>query len=101
MHVGNLTATKTLKPKNWTTTVTVTIHDASHAPLSGVVVNFTWSGGYSASGSCTTGTNGACSAKSGAIANNGIVTYAVTNLTRANYTYAAASNHVTSITVSR
>jgi subtilisin family serine protease len=94
MHVGDLDRSATSSGNNWRATVTVTVHDASHNPVSGATVSFTWSGGYSASGSCVTTASGSCSATTGSIhKRNGSVTYTVTNVTHSSLTYQSSANH--------
>jgi hypothetical protein len=93
----------------WSATVTIEVHGANHAPLANVSVNGTWSGGYSGSGSCTTGSNGGCLISSGNIWRGETnTTFRVDNLTHTAFTYVPAKNHGpdgdsngTSITVNR
>ena len=61
IHLGDLSATISGK-KNWTGTVTITIHQAfggGHTAISGVTVTGTWLG-YSGDSSCETNSAGQC-----------------------------------------
>ena len=92
-HVGNLNGTATSTKNNWQASVTVTAHDASHAALIGAVVTGAWSGGFSATASCTTNSAGQCTVQSGNInRNRSSVTFTVTNVASA-LAYSAAGNH--------
>ena len=61
VHVGDLDASSVISGSRWNATVTVTVHDASEAPVPNVTVNGSWSNGTTGTGSCTTGANGTCS----------------------------------------
>ncbi len=94
MHVGDLDATKTVAKNGWRATVTVTVHSTDPAIVSGVVVSFTWSGGITGSGTCTTGTNGTCTVTSSNIkTTKPSVTFTVTNLAKTGYSYLSSANH--------
>ena len=91
-HVGDLDASTTSTKNTWQASVTVIVHDASHAALSGAVVTGTWSGGYSGSASCTTNGAGQCIVQTGTLnRNRSSVTFTVTNVT-GSLTY-SGSNH--------
>ncbi|NPV08344.1 MAG: S8 family serine peptidase [Anaerolineae bacterium] len=93
MHVGDLDGSTTVAGRNWKATVTVTVHDAGHAPVASAAVTGTWSDGYSGSASCTTGAGGQCSVSTGAIKSVPSVTLTVTGVSRDGLTYDAGSNH--------
>jgi hypothetical protein len=94
MHVGDLDGTSTSQGGKWTATVTIAVHDANHNPVGNVTVTGNWSNGATGTASCTTGSNGQCSVNKSNIRNaKKSVTFTVNNVTRTNYTYAAASNH--------
>ena len=100
VHVGDLDGSSTNSGWRWFATVTILVHDATHAPVAGANVSGSWSRG-SASGSCTTGAGGTCTVTS---SNNSrwrrTVTYTVNDIVGS--TYAPADNHNgTSITLSR
>lgn len=93
MHVGDLDGSKS-GTRRWSATVTITVHDANHNPLSGVTVTGSWSAGASGTSSCTTNSSGQCSVSKTNIANTvSSVTFSVTNLSKSGYTYASSSNH--------
>jgi hypothetical protein len=89
--------------------VTITAHDDAHNPVSGATVTGNWSGGFSGTSTCTTGSAGTCSVTSGNIPKpKPTETFSVTNLNHAGMTYASSLNHDpdgdsngTSITVTR
>ena len=94
MHVGDLDGVSATNKSGWTGTVTIAAHDANHNPLSGVAVSGTWSGGYTGTGSCTTGTTGLCQAKTGTVSRkNASVTFTVAGATKTSYVYHATDNH--------
>jgi serine protease AprX len=92
-HIGNLDASATNTKNSWQATVTVTVHDPTHAGLSGATVTGNWGGGFSGTASCTTNGAGQCVVQTSNISRNKSgVTFAVTNVT-SSLTYAATSNH--------
>ena len=96
MHVGDLDGSGTNQAANrWQANVTITVHDSSHSPLSGVVVNGSWSAGAIGTSSCTTGTNGTCTVSKGSLAKRTVasVTFTVSGLTKTGYTYQSSANH--------
>ncbi len=100
IHVDALSGTKTISRNKWTATVTTTVKDANGALISGVVVSGAWSNGYTGTGTCTTGATGTCSITSGSMKSTvPSVTFTVTNLAAAGFTYTPTANVVNSITV--
>jgi hypothetical protein len=109
MHVGDLDGSRTnVNNVRWSAQVTITVHDANHAALSGAQVSGNWSAGGSST--CTTGSNGSCSVTLSNLSKtrNPSVTYTVSNVTKSGYTYQSGSNHDpdgdsngTSITINR
>ena len=92
IHVGDLDGSRSISKKSWTAKVTVTVHDASHAIVSGAAVGFTWGAG--SSGSCTTGSRGTCTVSaSGLPLTTSGVTFTVTGVSKPGTTYAPGSNH--------
>jgi serine protease AprX len=92
MHVGDLDRSAALKKGgSWTATVTIAVHDGSHAPVSGVVVSGSWSDGTT--GQCTTNASGACSLTKSLGKRVSSVTFTVTSLSRSGYVYQASANH--------
>ena len=68
VHAGAFTVAKSSANGQWTATVTYTVHDAAHQPVSGAQVFATWTpiSGINTPGSiipvsATTGANGQCS----------------------------------------
>ena len=93
IHIGDLDATSAGQGR-WTATVTITVHDANHNPISNATVTGAWSGGASGTSSCTTGSNGQCTVTKIDISKGrNSVTFTVNNVTRAAFTYTSATNH--------
>lgn len=101
LHVGSMTGAKSAKGKNWTATVTITALDQNNAAAAGVVVTGNWSGAKTGTASCTTATNGTCSVSTGSMSTGTSVTFTVTNLAKSGYTYNAAANAISSLTVTK
>ncbi|MGH9891136.1 MAG: S8 family serine peptidase, partial [bacterium] len=90
---GDLDGSATSIKNNWTATVTIRVHDASHNPVNGATVSVSWSGGFSGSASCVTNGGGACSVGTGNIPKKkGNVTLTVTNVS-GSLTYQPGDNH--------
>ena len=60
VHLENLEITKSGN-KRWSATVTTTIAEENSNPVSGAIVQGTWSGGSAGNESCTTDSEGRCS----------------------------------------
>ena len=58
VHVGDLDGSRTATKKNWSATVTVTVHNSSEAPVNGATVTGAWTG--AAGTSCPPPTAAAC-----------------------------------------
>ena len=103
VHVASLTPSTNRNGKaGWKATVTVGVQDSSNSPVANVTVSAGWSDGYTASGSCTTGTAGTCSIGTPRLDNSiTSVTLTVNNLTHATLTYNPADNVVTSVVVNK
>lgn len=95
LHVGDLDRSSASAGGNrWNATVTITVHNASHAAVSGVTVSGSWSNGATGSSSCTTNAAGQCSVtKTGNRNNTASVTFTVSNLTLSGATYNSGLNH--------
>jgi hypothetical protein len=97
VHVGNLNWTSTnTSATQWSAGVTITVHDANHAPVVGTTVTGLWvtfSG--SGSGNCTTGANGQCTVTRTGLSRTGNanVSYAVLTLAHAPDSYQVTQNH--------
>jgi hypothetical protein len=73
--------------------VTITVHDATHATVSGATVNGTWSAGFAGNASCTTA-GGTCKVTTGNLNKSKTsATFTVTNVTVSGATYVSSSNH--------
>jgi subtilisin family serine protease len=93
-HIGDLDGSSAPSSSTtWKATVTIYVHNASEAPLSGVKVNVTWTNGATGSASCTTNSNGYCSVSKTLSTSKTSVTLSVTSATRSSYTYNASANH--------
>ena len=95
VHIGDLDGTRSSVNKNfWRGKVTITAHDAAHAPVANATVAGTWSGGSAATASCTTGSTGTCEVVSGTISvNASSVTFTVTGVSHATLAYNPGANH--------
>lgn len=95
MHVGDLDGGAVSSAKQyWRGTVTVAIHDAAEAALSGAAVSGRWSGGYSGTGACTSDSVGRCSVTTGNIhVKKGTATFTVTGVSHPTSVYNANANH--------
>jgi len=88
MHVGDLDRASTASGSKWTARVTITVHDANHNPVSGVLVTGAWSAGAKGSASCTTASDGTCPVtKTNLSSRTASVTFTITSLTRSGYVY--------------
>ena len=95
MHIGDLDGSGTLVgSKRWKATITITVHNGSHGPVSGAIITGTWSGGISGTVTCSTSAAGTCSVTSPNIGNNQLnVTFTITNITHTTLTYNLSANH--------
>jgi PKD repeat protein len=92
IHVGDLDGSRSTTKKSWTAKVTVAVHDASDAVVSGATVSFTWGSG--GSGSCTTGSRGTCTVSaSGLSLGTSSVTFDVAGVVKSGTSYDAVKNH--------
>lgn len=95
LHVGDLDGSKTTGSTTWTAKVTILVHDAAEAPISGVTVAGTWSAGASGTGTCKTSAAGVCTIQKASIPKATTkVTFTVTGLTYSpTGVYVPGSNH--------
>lgn len=94
LHIGDLDRSSKLSGSKWNATVTIYIHDASERLVSSAKVTGKWSNGATGTVSCTTNTGGVCQvSKTGLAARTTSVTFTVTNVTRATFTYNSPANH--------
>lgn len=80
------------KGGNWTATATTTV-TSNGLPLAGAVVTGNWDGGSPVT--CTTGSNGACALQKNAAKKTASVTFRVTGVSLAGYTYDGANPSIT------
>jgi hypothetical protein len=94
LHVGDLDGSATSSGLVWRANITVLVHDADHNPIANVAVSGKWSNGYSGNAQCVTAGDGTCALSTGNIRRNTKkVTFTVTNLIKAGFTYSSAANH--------
>lgn len=95
VHVGDLDGFGVKSLTKWKATVTATVHDSTHSPVSGATVSGTWKvGSASYSGSCTTAAGGTCNLVRDKIATKvASVTFTVTNVSSPGRSYVPSSNH--------
>jgi hypothetical protein len=99
VHVGDLETSKTLGNKNWSATVSVTVHNehpvgGTATPVAGATVNGSWAGAATGTTSCVTNSSGVCSmTRSNLKNNNTSTTFTVTGITGSGLTYNATANH--------
>jgi hypothetical protein len=94
LHAGDLDGTRTIKSSSWTATMTVKVHNAGHAIVSGVTVTGVWSNGATGTVTCKTSSAGTCSiAKSSIPKTTASVTFTVTGMTLKASVYDGAANH--------
>lgn len=92
-HVGDLDGSKTGR-NSWKASVTIRVEDSNHVALPSATLSGSWSGGYTGSASCTTGSNGRCKVTTGSIPSSSTsVTFTVTNFSHASYAYNSVANH--------
>jgi subtilisin family serine protease len=104
VSLGGLTGSRTLSGNRWNATATITVKNASGSVVSGAVVAGRFvAGTASASGTCTTASNGICTLTLTRILNSvASVSFSVTNLSGASMSYNPAANAVaTQITIVR
>ena len=96
LHVGDLDGKTTINTSTrYTISITVTVHDGNHAPVSGVTVTGNWSGATTGGVSCKTTTAGTCVLSKGNILRgSGIVTLTMAGLALSPIgVYVPGSNH--------
>lgn len=93
VHVGDLDATAKVKGKsgNWSAGVSVTVHDAAHGRVGGVVVTGTWGDGTEVAASTNGG--GKATFNTGVLKDPSRVTFTVTNLGGSGFEFDPAASH--------
>lgn len=101
--VKSIALTKKLSKGKYTASAVVTVVDQTGKSIGGVTVNGVFSGAVSGTRSGTTATSGKSLGKvtltSPTFTANSSVTFTITGLSRSGYTYSAANNVVTSVTI--
>ena len=94
-HVGDLDGSATpAGGGKWNATITITVEDANHNPVANATVSGQWSAGTSGSGSCVTNVSGQCTVTKNNISkNSSSVTFTVTDVAHATYSYTSPDNH--------
>jgi subtilisin len=99
LHIGNLASTaKKVNTRYWQATVTITVDDQSLATVFHTTVTGTWSNGGRGNSTATTGTNGMCTVSLNNLTSSS-VTFTVTGVTAAGYTYDPSSNNLKSAVI--
>lgn len=94
LHISDLDRSSVKSGTKWNGTVTVYVHDTNHQPVAGATVYGKWSNGATGNVSCVTNSSGYCSiTKTGLKSSVSSITFTVTNVTRAGFTYQASANH--------
>ncbi|HWP38850.1 MAG TPA: CARDB domain-containing protein [Gemmatimonadales bacterium] len=97
MHGGDLDGWSSNDGTTWSATVEITVHDANHAPLNGATVAGSWNRTGLSSNTCTTGELGGAGTCivlfPGLRKNVKFVSFSVTSVTLAGYTYVGTANH--------
>jgi len=101
LHISAITMTKSKQPGNkYQAQAQVFVVDQYGSAYPGATVTGTWSGKVTGTSSGTTGANGSVTLASSNSKNIGAYTFTVTKITATSATYSAASNVVTSATIS-
>lgn len=103
VKVRSIVLTKRLSKGKYTASAVVTVVDQNGNLVGGVTVNGAFSGAVSGTRSGTTATSGrtlgTVTLTSATFTANTAVTFTITSLSRSGYTYSAANNVVTSVTI--
>ncbi len=92
VHVGDLDGSAVNNGSTWMANVEVTVHDETHAAVSGGSVTGQWSNGDP--GQCTLSAAGQCQMMSGPIAKkNGAVSFSISNVSVGGSDYLPGENH--------
>jgi hypothetical protein len=94
MYVGDLDGSSVQSGSKWNASVTIMVHDSNENSLANAVVYGQWTKGATGNTTCTTDTNGICTAsKTGISTKSTGVTFTVTNVTQAGLTYVSSANY--------
>lgn len=93
VHEQDLSISARRQNGGWYGDLTVTVHNASNQPQSGVTVSVSWSGGANGSRSATTNSAGQCVISTNKLKNTvGSITMSVTNLSGSGFIYLSSAN---------
>jgi len=103
VHVASVTGIGTAAARSrWDATATVFVVDAGGLPVANVTVDGAWSNGANGTGNCVTGSGGSCTiSKTNIKSNVTSVTFAVTTLTAAGYTYDSSANGTDNVVINQ
>jgi hypothetical protein len=96
VYVGDLDRTSNLGATGrWSARVTILVHSDVEVSLPGTVVSGVWSNGATGTATCTTNAAGSCNVSANGLLLDSVasVTFTVSELNLADYSYAPASNH--------
>jgi hypothetical protein len=94
LHVADIDGAAANAKGGWAAKVTVTVHDAGHAPVSGVTVAARWTDGVGGTVACVTGRSGSCTLTSPkATTSVASIGFKVDGLALSGSTYDSAANH--------
>ncbi|MEJ2736734.1 MAG: S8 family serine peptidase [Anaerolineae bacterium] len=94
MHVGDLDGDRSLVHDQWDVQITVTIHDEGENLVPGATVHGTWSGGFTASGTCISDASGQCQiARTGIQPQSTSAVFTVDSVDHAALLYDPGANH--------
>jgi hypothetical protein len=97
VHLASASGSALPKKTSWTATVTVTVQDKAGRDVAGATVTGAWSTG--ATSSCVTNATGTCSSSLNLGRKTTSVTWTVTGITAAGYTYDAGADVGSPVTV--
>jgi uncharacterized repeat protein (TIGR01451 family) len=94
-HIGDLDGSAAaVNKKAWKATVQIVAHDAQHNLLGGATVTGKWSGGSTATSSCTTNGSGTCAVATGNInTSKSSASFDITGISYNGWPYDATKNH--------
>lgn len=99
-HVADMQASLVPASNGKSAQVIVTIDDQYGNPVAGATVAGAWSGLFKSSVSGTTGSNGQITFVSRSTSKSGIITFSVTGVSAAGYTYDSSQNVITQVSIS-
>ena len=101
IHVSNIAMNLVTKGRNTQGQAVITVVDANGQAVSGATVTGGWSGIISGSASGTTGSAGSVTLSTSSLKKSGTLTFTVTSITAAGFTYDAGANVETADSIIR